>query len=463
MSIDTSALREQLTAIRDERRLAANTATRVGEALLALMAYANEGPYIRKDRADSTDYLLQLLAGAVIGEGAIRLNPDGSIVCDHIRVNGSALFHELVFNHQNILEGDTYFTDRATVDAVETMDGNRFVLTIRKEYDDERITFHVNDVCRQVINRLDTGRTYFTSWFRVESVDNEAGKVYVILYGGNEVPGGINYPPQAGGKMIRWGNAADTARQSCFYVSSTDGRFLFLQGVTKPIIDDTNYSAFLGVPPDLAMLRDLPINRRQPYIYARGLIVQDIITVDYQGNPRYEVRDQGYWNSGTQYIHGYDEQAKGYFQDRVWYGGCLWSCVAEKATVGLAPRWNNTEWVCLVGGQNMSMEIWSTKGDWFRAGTKWETELEASLYNAEMLLTEEEIGLSYIYWTRSSTDTAGDKAWNAKHGKGVDGFTLSVSSERDLPANWTGNSQVAFTCTVEIPDGDTYSAGYQIS
>ena len=61
--------------------------------------------------------------------------------------------------------------------------------------------------------------------------------------------------------MVRWGNSLDPDRQNVFFVSSNDGRFLFLQGVTKPIIDDTNYSAFIGVPPDLECLRDLPIKR----------------------------------------------------------------------------------------------------------------------------------------------------------------------------------------------------------
>lgn len=462
MSFDTSALLSQLTGIRDERRLAANTATRVGEALIALMNYAGNGPYLRKDGEDSTQFLLRLLGGAVIGEGAVKLMPDGSITCGNIRVNGSALFQELVFNHQNILEGDTYFTDRATVEHCETVDGQRYTLTIRKEYDDEMITFHVNDVCRQVINRLDTGRTYYTSWFRVESIDNANSQMTVVLYPHNEVPGGVNYAPHDGGKMIRWGNAADASRQSCFYVSSTDGRFLFLQGVTKPIIDDTNYSAFLGLPPDMEQLRDLPINKRQPYVYARGLIVQDFITVDYKGNPEYKQRDRGYWSSGETYIRGYDDVAKGYYQDRVWYGGCLWQCVVPQATVGLPPRWNNTEWVCLVGGENMSMDIVSTMGDFFRAGSRWETELQASLYNAEMLLSEVEIGRECIYWTRESGETTADEAWNARHGRGKDGFRLRVSSETDLPSSWGPGSQVAFICTVEIPEGETYSVGYSI-
>ncbi|MDD7449891.1 MAG: hypothetical protein PUK76_02510, partial [Treponema sp.] len=82
-----------LTTIRDERRTHANTATRVGEAMIAMLSFLADAPYLRKDKADATQFLLTLIAGAVVGESSqIRLNPDGSIVCGSIRVNGSAIF-----------------------------------------------------------------------------------------------------------------------------------------------------------------------------------------------------------------------------------------------------------------------------------------------------------------------------------------------------------------------------------
>ena len=49
---------ELLTTVRDERRIHANTATRVGEAMLALLAYIANAPYLRKDQEDATNYLL---------------------------------------------------------------------------------------------------------------------------------------------------------------------------------------------------------------------------------------------------------------------------------------------------------------------------------------------------------------------------------------------------------------------
>lgn len=456
-------LRTMFEAIRDERKMYANTATRVGNAFLSLLEYLIDAPFIRKDRDDETAYLLTLLKGAVVGESHnIRLNPDGSIRCGRIVVEGSAIFNELVFNHQNVLEGDTYFTDRGIIEKVEHVNLGEYKLTFRKMHDNDRVTFHVNDILKCATNNLDVARTYTTSWMRVESVNLEENTCNVTLYNNADVPGGVNYPPQETSRSIRWGNTIDPNRQQTFFVSSVDGTFLFLQGVDAPIIDDRNISAFLGIPPQMDCLRDLPINARQPYIYARGLIVEDIIRIDYQGNPQYTARDKGQWKEDGVYIHGYDATAKGYFSDRVWHGGCLWQCAVSAATVGTPPRFNNTEWVCLIGGKNMSVDIYSTEGDWFRAGTDWTTDLIANVYNAEMRLTEEEIGKNHITWMRQSDDADGDTAWNIKHPSGSQGLTLTIDSTTDLPSTWSAGSRVGFICAVTFPDGETYSADYSI-
>ncbi|MBO6058676.1 MAG: hypothetical protein J6P67_00840, partial [Bacteroidaceae bacterium] len=327
-----------LTAIRDERGIHANTATRVGTAMIELLRYMFDGPYLRKDRPDETNYLITLLAGAVIGQsGQIRLNPDGSITCGRLMVEGSAVFHELVFNHQNVLEGDTYFTDRGIIDKVEYIGDGLFRLTMRKLYDNDRVTFHVNDVVKCAMNNLDVNRTYKTSWMRVNAVDLDANTIDVILYDNEDVPGGVNYAPEPAARMIRWGNSRDENRQQVFLISSEDGRFLFLQGVTQPILAGDNYSAFFGVPPQLQILERLPLNARQPYLFARGLIVQDMIQLDYLGNPEYKARDLGQWDPETQYIRGYDATTRGYYVDRVWWGGCLWQAAVSLPTIGREP------------------------------------------------------------------------------------------------------------------------------
>ena len=452
-SLTYQEIYELLTTVRDERRTHANTATRVGQAMLELLAYMANAPYLRKDQADATNYLLSLLAGAVVGEsGQIRLNPDGSIICKRMVVEGSVILNELVFNHQNVLEGDTYFTDRGITENIVFLGDRQFRLTLRKLYDNDRVTFHAYDVLKCAMNNLDVGRTYRTSWMRLDSVNLDANSIDVTLYDNEDVPGGVNYAPEPAARIIRWGNQVDPDRQQVFFVSSKDGRFLFLQGVTQPILTDGNYAAFFGVPPELDILKNLPLNARQPYVFARGIIYQDLIRVDYQGNPYYSPRDMGIWDSEHQYIRGYDETAKGYFVDRVWWGGCLWQAAVAKPTIGREPRYNNADWVCLLGGKNMTMEIWSTEGDGFAAGSSWTTTLIAELWNAEMQIAEVEIGRQNIVWQRISEDTDDDVAWNIQHAQGTVGLQLSINSESDVPQPWTTKSKVRFVCSVLLPE-----------
>lgn len=467
----TEELRRRLEAIRDETKLYANTANRIGNAFLALLNYLCDAPFLRKDSDDSTAYLLTLLAGCVIGESkAITLNPDGSIHCGSITVDGSAIFNELVFNHQNILEGDTYFTDRGIIEKVEHTDLGQYRLTFRKEYDEEVTTFHANDIIMGKVNNLDRARTYYTFWLLVNSVDTESNTALCTLYSDEDVPGGKNYPPVAAARVIRWGNTLDTTRQSVWFVSSNDGRWLFLQGVHSPILEDSengsNYAGFIGLPPEITAVQNLidrgVITKDQPYVYFRGIITQDIIKVDYKGAPMYTARDKGRWNADTEYIKDYDSVEKGYFVDRCWHGGCLWQCNVKECK-GSEPRFNNTDWSCLLGSGNNSMTIESSAGDFFRSGTKWSTDLTATVWNAEMKLTEEEIGKQHITWLRTSGDNDGDTAWNIKHPTGSTGLTLSISSEEDLPGDWRPGSQVGFTCVVTIPDMEPIQQSYSIA
>ena len=465
-----SAMRTRFETIRDERRAYANTATRIGDAFLTLLSYLENAPFVRKDREDTDHFLLHLLQGAIIGETSqIRLNPDGSISCGSIRVNGSAIFDELVFNHQNVLEGDTYFTDKGIIESVEHTDLQQYTLTFRKEYAEQRTTFHVNDILLGKVNNLDAAGSYRSFWLRVDSISTDGNTIVCSQYRDADVPGGRNYAPEVAARVIRFGNTIDTSRQNVWFVSSTEGRWLFLQGVNKPILEDSvtgsNYAGFIGLPPDIAATHDLidrgVITQDQPYLYFRGIMVQDLIKIDYNGNPQYTSRDKGQWNANTVYINGYDNTEKGYYSDRVWHGGCYWQC-AVSTSVGSEPRWNNTDWTCLIGGANMSVDIISSKGDFFEASENWTTDLEASVWNAEMQLTEAEITMAGITWQRISNDTDGDTAWNNRHRQGTVGLTLSIDSSQDLPSEWAAGSSVGFKCIVSFPDGTQAAAEYSI-
>lgn len=464
-----SELRSLYEGIRDERRTYANTATRIGNAFLALLSYIEHAPFLRKDQADTAEGLLTLLAGCTIGESKqIRLNPDGSINCGSITVDGSAIFNELVFNHQNVLEGDTYFTDKGIIDKVEHTDIDQYTLTFRKEYAEDRVTFHVNDILLGKVNNLDRGKTYRSFWLRVDFIDTDENTAVCTMYSDADVPGGKNSVPAAAARVIRWGNTIDESRQNVWFVSAKDGRWLFLQGVSKPILDDSengsNYVGFIGLPPDITAVHELiekgQINKSQPYSYFRGVIAQDFIQVDYKGKPVYTARDCGQWNASRKYIHGYDSVAKGYFSDRVWWKGCYWQCAIESSS-GSEPHYGNTDWVCLLGGDNMAIDIQSTAGNWFRAGTDWETTLVASVWNADMKMKKEWLEGCTVQWTRESDDADGDTAWNARK-ESFHEYSLPVSSKDDLPSVWQAGSKVGYKIVVTFPDGSSYDNDYTI-
>ena len=110
----------------------------------------------------------------------------------------------------------------------------------------------------------------------------------------------------------------------------------------------------------------------------------------------------------------------------------------------------------------MTIDIISTAGDWFKAGTDWTTELVAWVWNAEMRIDEEEIGKGNITWLRQSVDSDGDTAWNIKHPTGSVGLELAIDSTVDIPSTWKAGSKVGFLCIITMPDGNSYQADYSI-
>ena len=213
------------------------------------------------------------------------------------------------------------------------------------------------------------------------------------------------------------------------------------------------------------MVRDLLdkglINKNQPYSFFRGIIVQDMIEVDYKGVPRYKARES-VWSEDKQYYNGYDPDAKGYYTDYVWYKSLLWQASVEKPSVGVAPRYNNTDWICVRGSEDFKINLISTRGDMFRAGSSWQTELVATVYHGDMQLDEEEIGRGNIYWSRVWDRGEGDVAWNALHAPGHCGLAIPISSDTDLPGGWFLESSVRFRIDITLPQYGSYSAEYNI-
>ena len=155
---------------------------------------------------------------------------------------------ELIYNRLNAVEGDIVLTDSGTIESVIKQPDGVYVAKIRKRWDGDFHSFQKDDVIRGVVNKLDTDSAYYTSWNRVIDVDRAANTITLIPYNNKEVPGDRNFPVTESMVVNRWGNAINRDRQSTWYISATEGRIVFLDKVTKPILEDYNYASFWGKP-----------------------------------------------------------------------------------------------------------------------------------------------------------------------------------------------------------------------
>lgn len=392
------------------------------------------------------DFVKSMIAGKGAG-----IDERGNAQVESLEVRSYMKVMELIINRISAVESDFNFTESGTIDKVEELEPRTYLLTIRKRWDFDFTAFLEHDVVYGSINTLLSDGSYFTSWFRVLSVNTSANTLTVATYPDNEVPSGKNFAPASGMNISRRGNAVNEDRQSCWYISSFEGCIMYLEGVTKPILDESNYYLSLGKPKHLELFNGLPINYKHPYIFARGAIIQDLLRIDFQGNPVYEVLDVGLWNEKDAYIRGYSDIYGKYIQHQVWYKSCCWRCVTDAATIGLPPRWNNTQWICVVGDSNFTLEITSTKGRFFRFGQEYTT-LGFLLKHGEMDIS---VDAWQVEWTRESDIPEEDLLWNVEHSASAD---IVEITPQDMPSNWYEVKKVAFRCTVSIRDGEEVQA-----
>lgn len=247
--------------------------------------------------AEFGEFIKSLYAGKGAG-----IDADGNAEFESVRVRSYFECLELIVNRLSAIEGDQILTEADTIEAVDDLGNNCYGLHLRSKWDGYFTAQYEGNVLKGIINTLAAGSgLYYTCWMRVNSVNTANNYIEVTAYPDEDTPAGKNYPPCADMKIARWGNQTDKTRQSCIYLSSTEGRIVRLTGVTKPIIDPENYGATFGTLPEFLRDMDLPIVDGQDYVYARGLIVQDIIRIDYKGKPISEVIDRGPWAADAAY------------------------------------------------------------------------------------------------------------------------------------------------------------------
>lgn len=405
--------------------------------------------FLRKDISDSTDYLLKFLDGIEIGEyvdsmsmgkgGAI--DKQGNAQVESLEVRSYLKVLELIYNRLSATEGDIVFTESGLIEKVEKIDDTTYRLTFRKRWDNDFIAFHTGDILRGIVNNLTSIGEYYTAWSRVLNVDIAANTATVVVYPNEEVPADKNFAPTEKMVVHRWGNAIDKSRQTTWYLSSTEGRIMFLNGVTKPILEEENYAAFWGKPLKLKAFEDKPINYEQPYLYARGALIQDLIRVDYKGNPIIDYKDRGAWEQGKEYTDGRNYPYEG---DDVWHLDCRWRCIVESTTQ--EPSWNATDWVMVSGNEKLSLELYSDGGFVYRPNSQFKANIEAKVFMGNEDITAF-IDDSDWKWSRETGNINGDNSWNVNHAGATHQLTITQDDMEDL-ADYT-----KFICTAYVRDG----------
>lgn len=414
----------------------------------------------------------EFIQGMLFGTGG-RIDELGNAEFESITSRSSIIAKELIVNRQTAMESNFVFTESGMVETVTEIPaaegGNvTYDLKLQKRWDNDFTAFKENDVVLASINTLTENGKYYDMWLRVLSVNTVTNTITVVCYPDDEVPSKKNYPPCELARLIRWGNAVDEDRQSCWYISSSEGLLVWLDHVTKPIIDKTNYSLAMGKLPDALsfLFQDFPTaNKRDGAFYAKWMMAASFQQIDYQGNPIYTTRDRGVWSLAV--AQGDNPYRNGDRTiDTVYYLGCKWQCLEDKTTK--PPTYSSTAWAFVEGNPYFTLEMLSSKLWNFRLNDLMATNADDSwkvfttlsvvgrLYNQDV--TDSMVN---VVWTRDSGNPTADNKWALSHANC--GLSVDLTCE-DLGGAAFKIGSVTFRCDAEIKDGETmYSEDVSVS
>ena len=335
-----------------ERANTADTATRAQSAQTADRA-ASAARADQAQRATEAETLRtpNYSDGLTTGAGA-RIDAMGNAEFQSMAVRGFFRAAEYQINRIALSEGDVFHTENGLVKSAEQQPDGRWKVVLQERFQGDVTGFRVGDVLRGAYNSVGTSggaAEIRTSWLRVEAVDAKAGTLTASLYADNQTPEGRNAPPIALMRLARWGNTTDPERQSHIMESATDGRIVRRVKVSAPIVDGTQSDGFVvGKLP--AWLREhfgAAVADASDYVFARGIITQNILRYTPAGRPLAERVDRGLWSASARYFYEQQNPETGAFEiSRVWHDGALYE-LARGGNGNTAPAANSTHWTLI--------------------------------------------------------------------------------------------------------------------
>lgn len=385
-----------------------------------------------------------IIDSLLTGKGIIA-DDKGRIQADRMELRSSLTVLELIFNRLSAMESDYSFSESGTIESVEFLEDGTYRLPLRKRWENDFTALDENDIIYGIVNNLASGGgDYYTSWLRVLNVNTVANTITAVMFPDDEVPGGKNYPPEPLMILSHRGNPVNEDRQGYWYISSREKCICMLDGVTKPILEENNYAIIIGKLKQLSLFDNLPINYRHSYIYCRGIAIQDLLRVDYQGTPVRSENNRGPWSAEDAVNNPYQSTQEVY--DTVYHVGCKWMCLVTGTTQ--APKWNATDWAQIEGNSELTLGFSSSNGYNFFAG-KVDAEFTPILYWGYNDISLDVLAGDWS-WTRNSGQVTEDNAWSVVHAN--NGRILHLTNE-DMPSNWGATRKVKFTCTAYVRDG----------
>ena len=450
--LEKQKIQQDLEQIRDERRKAANTAERIGQALLELLHFIEESGkrYLSREHDDTADGLITFNKGLnCLGD----ILATGKVTVLDLEVLGKALFHELEIRKLSYAGGNIYLSGAGSkIVHVEEQRSASGAVTGWKCYlladDGSTATqnlWRVKDQARcQSFNILEgkhEGVSNKSYWRLVTDVSTQPVTITAadgtVLYGGRLFDWVImsatdcmagSDTPAAGDTIVLDGSREDASRQGVLMLESTGAstpRIVGLRGVNA--YSHEGKEVFYFSP------------------NGSKIVSSSIEWVSSTGDVIHLINYRSEWKSGESYA----------YYDQVNHNNAMWTCINENGT-SQEPSDASSDWQKVLSGEKgekgddgvaYQVMITSDTGTVMINGSGEMTLNATLLCNGEDI--SDTISNSAWSWWRQSANVEDDAVWNTLH-EGMGRTCLITRDDVDR--------QAQFGCRVCISDSKTINS-----